>query len=192
MSLSAAVMAGGKSRRMGEDKAWLDLGDGRPIIQRALDVLRSVADDVLIVANDPRYATLGVRVVPDRFPDGGALGGIATGVSAALHDRVLVCACDMPFLAEAMWRALLARDGDVVIPRIGGEYETLHAVYAKACVPAMESALRAGRMRVISFFDDVGVTAVDEAELRAIDPELRAFTNVNTPDDLASARRALG
>ena len=76
-------MAGGKSRRMGVDKAWLDVGGGRPIIQCVIDVLREVADDVLIVANDERYAALGPRVVPDRWPEGGALGGedvIALGV----------------------------------------------------------------------------------------------------------------
>ena len=87
--ISAAVMAGGKSRRMGQDKAWIDF-EGRPIIARVIEVLQEVADEVFIVANDERYRTLGLRVVPDRFPDGGALGGIATGVGAAAHDRVLV------------------------------------------------------------------------------------------------------
>src|SRR5262245_43004399 len=121
-------MAGGRSRRMGRDKAWLDVGDGRPIVQRAVDVLREVADDVFVVANDERYASLGVRVVPDRFVDGGALGGIATGVGAAAHDRVLVAACDMPFLRADVFRLLLDRsDGaDAVVPRVGGEYETMH------------------------------------------------------------------
>lgn len=172
---------------MGQDKAWIPL-DGRPIIARVIDVLLEVADEVLIVANDERYAELGLRVVPDRFPDGGALGGIATGVGAALHDRVLVAACDMPFLRADVWRALLAQaDGaDAVVPRIGGEYETLHAMYTKACLPAMEQALATGRLRVISFFPEVRLREIGEAELRAIDPALRAFTNVNTPEELSA------
>jgi len=194
VTVSAAIMAGGRSRRMGRDKAWLDLGDGRPIVRRVIDALSEVADEVLIVANDPRYATLGPRVVPDRFPDGGALGGIATGVGAASHPTVLVAACDMPFLRADLWRLLLSRAGeaDVVIPRVAGEYETLHAVYTKACVPAMERALAAGRMRVISFFDDVRVRTVEEDELRAIDPDLASLTNLNTPEELDAARKRAG
>ena len=188
MSVSAAIMAGGKSKRMGQDKAWIEL-DGEPLIKRVADVLGAVADEVLIVANDARYERLGLRVVRDRWPDGGALGGIATGVGAATHDTVLVAACDMPFLSAEVWRVLLAHAGeaDVVIPRIGGEYETLHALYAKACVPQMARAIAENRLRVISFFDAVTVKAIDEPELRAVDPTLRAFTNVNTPEELASA-----
>lgn len=186
--VSAAVMAGGRSRRMGRDKAWIEF-EGRPLIARVIDVLRDVADEVLIVANDDRYAELGVRVVPDRFPDGGALGGIATGVGAAQHELVLVAACDMPFTTAAAWRLLVERAGgaDAVVPRIGADYETLHALYSKRCLPAMESALAAGRMRVISFFQDVEVREVGEADLRRVDPGLRSFINVNTPEELAAA-----
>ena len=189
MSISAAVMAGGKSRRMGRDKAWLDVGDGRPIVQRVIDVLREVAHDVFVVANDERYRTLGLRVVPDRFPEGGVLGGIATGIGAAAHDRVLVAACDMPFLTADVFRLLIERssEADAVVPRIGGEYETLHALYTKACLAPIERALASGKMRVISFFADVRVRSLDEADLRAVDPGLRAFTNVNTPEELAAA-----
>lgn len=185
--ISAAIMAGGRSRRMGRDKAWLELG-GRPLIAHVAEVMREVADEVLVVANDERYATLGHRVVPDRFPDGGALGGIATGVGAAAHDRVLVVACDMPFLRADVWRLLIARSegADAVVPRTGGEWETLHALYTKACLAPMERALGAGRLRVISFFPDVRVREVGEADLRALDPDLRALTNVNTPEELAA------
>lgn len=186
MSVSAAIMAGGKSRRMGQDKAWIEL-DGEPLIKRVADVLARVADEVIVVANDPKYASLGLRVVRDRYPEGGALGGIATGIGAATHDAVLVAACDMPFLSADVWRVLLrhAGEADVVIPRIGGEYETLHALYTKACVPHMARALAENRLRVVSFFDAVRVLAIDESELRAVDQALRAFTNVNTPEELA-------
>ena len=188
MSVSAAIMAGGKSTRMGQDKAWIEL-DGEPLIKRVADVLGQVADEVIVVANDPRYESLGLRVIRDRYPEGGALGGIATGVGAASHDTVLVAACDMPFLSPDVWRLLLGHIGasDVVIPRIGGEYETLHAIYLKACIPHMVRALAENRLRVISFFDQVRVLPIEEPELRAVDPTLRAFTNVNTPEELATA-----
>ena len=191
MSISAALMAGGKSKRMGQDKAWIEL-DGEPLIKRVADVLGQVADEVIIVANDPKYESLGLRVVRDRYPTGGALGGIATGVGAATYDTVLVAACDMPFTCADVWRVLLAHAGeaDVVVPRIAGEYETLHALYTKAAVPHMVRAIAENRLRVISFFDQVRVLAIEEPELRAVDPELQAFTNVNTPEELASALSA--
>jgi len=184
-------VAGGKSLRMGQDKAWIEL-DGEPLIMRVAGVLAQVADEVIIVANDPRYESLGLRVVRDRYPEGGALGGIATGVGAAQHDTVLVAACDLPFLATAVWRVLLdhAGEADVIIPRIAGEYEALHALYTKACMPHLARALAENRLRVTSFFDAVRVLAVEEPELRAVDPTLRAFTDVNTPEDLASALAA--
>ncbi len=184
-------MAGGRSRRMGRDKAWLDVGDGRPIVRRVIDVLSDVADEVFIVANDERFHTLGPRVVADRFPDGGVLGGIATGIGAATHDRVIVAACDMPFLRGEVFRLLIDRSlgVDAVVPRLGGEYETLHALYAKSCLAPIERALASGRMRVISFFDDVSVRTIDEDELRTVDPELRSFTNVNTPEELAAVTK---
>lgn len=189
-AVSAVVMAGGKSRRMGRDKAWLDVGDGRPIVRRAIDVLGDVADEVFIVANDERYRELGLRVVPDRFPGGGVLGGIATAIGAATHDRVLVAACDMPFLRPEVFRLLVSRaDGvDAVVPRIADEYQTLHALYTRACVVPIERALASGRMRVISFFADVRLRELGEAELRTVDPDLRSFTNVNTPEELAAAK----
>jgi molybdopterin-guanine dinucleotide biosynthesis protein A len=188
VSVSAAIMAGGKSVRMGQDKAWIEL-DGEPLIARVAAVLAQVADEVIVVANDPKYESLGLRVVRDRWPAGGALGGIATGVGAATYDTVLVAACDMPFLSAEVWRILLGHIGeaDVVIPKIGGEYETLHALYSKACVPHMARSIAENRLRVISFFEAVRVLAVEEPELRAVDPTLRAFTNVNTPEELAGA-----
>ncbi|MDP9321257.1 MAG: molybdenum cofactor guanylyltransferase [Chloroflexota bacterium] len=191
MTVSAAIMAGGQSKRMGQDKAWIEL-DGEPLIKRVADVLAALADEVIVVANDPRYESLGLRVVRDRWPQGGALGGIATGIGAATHDTVLVAACDMPFLSVDVWRVLLGHAGeaDVVIPKIGGEYETMHALYTKACVPQMARAIAENRLRVISFFDQVRVLPIEEPELRAADPTLRSFTNVNTPEELASALSA--
>lgn len=188
MSVSAAVMAGGRSRRMGRDKAWISLPDGRPIVRRVVDVLAEVADDVLLVANDERYRSLGPRVVPDRFPDGGVLGGIATGIGAATHDRVLVVACDMPRLRADALRLLIERSEgwDAVVPRVGGEWETVHALYTRACLAPIERALAAGQRRIVSFFADVRVRAIDEAELRSVDPGLASITNVNTPEELAA------
>ena len=96
----------------------------------------------------------------------------------------------MPFLRAEVFRKLVERaDGaDAVVPRIGREFETLHALYTKACLAPIERALGVGKMRVISFFDDVRVRVLDEDDLRAVDPDLRSFVNVNTPEELEEAR----
>ena len=201
--LSAAVLAGGQSRRMGTDKALLPLRPGDPpLAQVVIDRVRAVADDVIVVASDrPAYAVFGVPVSPDRFPEAGTLGGIATALAATRHAHCLVVACDMPFLDIELlrWMAEHPRTYDVLVPRLPGEsrqgggfvYQTLHAIYGKTCLPAIERRLAVGQRQVIGFFPEVNVEAVDEAAIRAIDPDLRSFFNANTPEAAAEARRLL-
>ncbi len=201
--LSAAVLAGGKSSRMGTDKALLPLRPGDPPLLRVvLDRVATVADDVFVVAAErPEYAGFGVPVVPDRYPEGGTLGGIATALGAARHEHCLVVACDLPFLDPALlrWMALRPRDYDALVPRLPGEsrqgtglvYQTLHAIYGRGCLAAIEGRLAAGRRQIIGFFDEVALRPIDEAEVRRIDPGLRSFFNANTPEAAAEARRIL-
>ena len=191
MTVTGVIQAGGKSTRMGgEPKALMDLG-GKRIIERVVEVLGSVLPDVLIVTNTPElYAFLGLPLVPDVFPDHGSLGGIYTGLKAAKGEAAFTVACDMPFLKSEVVRLVVSHAGeaDVVIPKVGDQYETLHALYAKACLPHMEEALRAGRFKVIGFFPKVKVLEIPEAEVaRFVNPHL-CFMNVNTPDELARAR----
>jgi molybdopterin-guanine dinucleotide biosynthesis protein A len=202
--LSAAILAGGLSRRMGTDKALLRLTPGGPtLIERVVTAAGSVADEVLIVANDDRLAHLGLRVVPDAYPGAGSLGGIYSAVAAAAHHHCLVVACDMPFLSVPLLRAMAAgpRDYDVLAPYLvvgenrqgGGKgvYETLHAIYGRGALPAMREQLEAGNYRIVGFFPSVRVRALPEDSLRRHDPLLRAFFNVNTPERLDEARGML-
>ena len=188
--ISAAILAGGKSRRMGRDKAWLDLGDGVPLVQRVVAALQRVADEIIVVSADERFAAIGYPVVPDRYGENGAFGAIGTAIAATRGDLVCVAACDMPWPSPEVYRLLLrlADGADVVVPRIADEFETMHAVYRRSCLPAIERALARGNMRVISFFPEVRVREVGAAEIRVVDPELRSFTNLNTPEDLDRAR----
>ena len=185
------VQAGGKSTRMGgEPKALMALG-GRRIVERVVAAIAPVVDDVLVVTNTPElYAFLGLPMVGDVFPDHGSLGGIYSGLAAASGDVAFTVACDMPFLRADVARLVIDRAGeaDVAIPRVGDQLETLHACYAKACLPAMEARLRAGRLKIVGFFEAVRVTEIPEATVRALaDPSI-VFMNVNTPDELAQAR----
>ena len=189
--VSGVILAGGKSRRMGgSPKALLPFG-GRPLIEHIAETLRSVLSDCLVVTNTPDlYVSLGLPMVGDVFPDGGALGGLYSGLRAASGDAALCVASDMPFLSAPLLRYLAERSGDadVVIPEAAGGPQTLHAVYGKGCLPVMERRLRAGQLKIVDLLDDVRVLRLTTADLRLVaDPE-RAFMNLNTPEDVARAR----
>lgn len=174
----------------GEPKALMELG-GKRIIERIVEVLGSVLPDLLIVTNTPElYAFLGLPMVPDVFPDHGSLGGIYSGLKAAQGDAAFTVACDMPFLKPQVVRLVVSHTGeaDVVIPKVGDQYETLHALYAKACLPHMEAMLRAKRLKVIGFFPQVKVLEIPEADVARLADPYVCFMNVNTPDELARAR----
>jgi molybdopterin-guanine dinucleotide biosynthesis protein A len=192
--VTGVIQAGGKSTRMGgRPKALIELG-GRRIIDRVVDVVRAVTDDLLLVTNTPDiYAALGLPMVPDVFPDHGSLGGIYSGLKAAPGEAAFTVACDMPFLMREVARLVIdrAHEADVVLPTVGGQFETLHACYAKSCLPPMESRLREGRLKIVGFFDEVRVLPIAEQEVaRWRAPDL-VFMNVNTPEELARARELL-
>lgn len=190
MTITGVIQAGGRSTRMGgRTKALLAVG-GRAIVERVVAALRPAVDELLLVTNTPDlYAFLGFRMVPDVFPDHGSLGGIYSGLDAAATEHVFTVACDMPFLDSAVARLVAQRapEADIVIPRIGGQLETLHAAYSKACLPHMEAQLLAHRLKITGFFDSVRVLEIPEAEIaRLADPGV-VFMNVNTPEELARA-----
>jgi len=191
MRVTGVIQAGGKSTRMGgRPKALIELG-GRRIVERVVAALAPAVDDVLIVTNTPElYAFLGLPMVGDVYPEHGSLGGIYTGLKAAAGQVAFTVACDMPFLHPEVVRLVVARagEGDVVIPRVGSQLETMHAAYAKACLPRIEERLIAGQLRIVGFFERVRVVEITEADIaRFRDPQV-AFMNVNTPDELARAR----
>jgi molybdopterin-guanine dinucleotide biosynthesis protein A len=174
----------------GQPKALLDVG-GRRIIERVVDVMAAVTGEVIVVTNTPElYAFLGLPMVPDVFPDHGSLGGIYSGLAAAAGDAAFTVACDMPFLHREVARLVVDRApaGDVVIPRVGEQLETLHASYGKRCLPHMANRLRAGRLKIVGLLEDVRVVEIPEADVaRHRDPAL-VFMNVNTPEELERAR----
>ena len=185
---------------MGEDKALKDFL-GRPLIQRVMERLSPVADEVIVTTNRPAdYAFLRVRLVPDLKPGRGALGGLYTAIASATHPLVAVVACDMPFasakLIEAASRIMAKEEADVVIPRLNPAapagksegFEPLHAVYRRAaCLPAIEAAMEADQWKVIAWFPQVKVRALTPTELEALNPDGLAFWNVNTPEEFARA-----
>ena len=191
---SLVIQAGGQSARMGEDKA-LKLFLGRPLIQRVIERLAPIADEILVTTNCPDdYAFLGLRLVPDLVAGRGALGGLYTALASAASPIVAVAACDMPFasasLLEAATRLMVQEEADVVIARTNEGYEPFHAVYRRAaCVPAIQSAIQADQWKVIAWFPQVKVRELTMGEVTRLDPSGLAFWNVNTPEEFAEAER---
>lgn len=189
--LSAAILAGGKSRRMGSNKALLEVA-GVGILRRTADLLRPLVDDLFLVADDPApYAGLGLPVLPDRHPGRGAVGGIHAALLHAAHPAVLCVACDMPHIAAGVLELLLSTDTagvDALVPRVGGRPEPLLAVYRRSALPGFERAIASGRLRVLDALEGLRVRHVEEPELARTDPGLRSFLNVNTPAELEAAR----
>ncbi|HSO13959.1 MAG TPA: molybdenum cofactor guanylyltransferase [Anaerolineales bacterium] len=192
--LTVCIQAGGASSRMGEDKALKPFLE-HPLIQRVVDRLRPIADELIVTTNRPAdYEFLGVRLVSDLKPDRGALGGLYTAVASAAHPHVAVVACDMPFasarLIGGMSRLMVQNEADVVIARSDEGYEPLHAVYRReTCLPAIESAINADQWKVIAWFPQVKVRVLTSDEIKSFDPHGLAFWNVNTPEEFAEAER---
>lgn len=194
MNASAAILAGGKSSRMGKNKAFMEVRSCR-IIDHALEELKKISEDILIITNDTTdYTHLGVRVAADIYPGLGPLSGVHSALVNAKESRVLVVACDMPFIqAElAFYLVALAKDFDAVVPMVDGYSEPLFAVYTKDCIPHIERCILQGsKRRVVDFFPGVKVKYVNEEEISQVADIERVFYNVNTPKELALARKLL-
>lgn len=189
VSIAGVILAGGESRRMGRTKGLLPVGS-TTLIETVLARVREACTTVLLVTNTPEtYRRLEVPMVSDALPDRRSLVGIYTGLLRS-DGPAFVCACDMPFLNPALIRHLgtLVRGVDAVIPRHGGEYEPLHAVYTPACLDPIRRCLARGD-RNTGFLRDVRVRVVETDEIRRFDPDLRSFINVNTPEDYARVQR---
>ena len=191
-SLSAAILAGGQSSRMGTNKALAQVA-GKPIIERVIERVRPLVDELVIVTNTPEvYAWLGLPAFADLIPGKGPLGGLYTAVSSTRSQHTLAVSCDQPFLNAEVLRYLtgLRAGFDVVVPLAPDGYpQSMQAVYSKACLGPIRARIDADRLKVIGFFPDVRVREVPAGEIAHLDPERNSFVNVNTPEDLAEAER---
>ena len=191
---SAAILAGGRSSRLGRDKALLELG-GEPLLARAVRLLRAVVDEVIVVGPAERAAVVpGVRIVPDERPGVGPLGGIASALRATEAPYLLVVATDMPLLNVDLLRYLLslAPGHDIVLPRVEGRTQQLHAVYSRACLPLIDAQLARDDFKIDRFFAQARVRLVEEDEARRFDPDLLSFRNINTEADWQAVQRIAG
>ena len=178
------ILAGGRSRRMGRDKAGLPAGDGT-LIEHLVGRLAPVAGETIVAGGPDLPAIDGVRRVDDRYPGLGPLAGIHAGLLAASRTWVWVVACDLPDVEPGLGALLcsLAVGVEAVVPRVDDRAEGLCAVYDRSLAARIASFLQAGERRVQDLLAQLDVRYVPAAVLRQVDPELRSFRNLNTPAD---------
>lgn len=192
--LSIVIQAGGESQRMGQDKALMHFL-GRPLIQRIIDRVTSLADELLIITNRPEdYAFLNLPMAADILPGRGSLGGLYTALKISSRPYTAVVACDMPFVNAPLLAVsrdlLLQEDAGAVIPKTEMGIEPFHAIYNRAlCLPAAEIAVKSGKWRVDSWFSSVPVYYLMPEEIARLDPLGVAFLNLNTPEEFQQAEK---
>ncbi|RKU39547.1 molybdenum cofactor guanylyltransferase [Candidatus Poribacteria bacterium] len=197
--VTGVILAGGKSRRMGENKALLQLG-GDSLIGHVIHRMRLVTDELLLITNNPtEYKHLDLPMYEDILPNTGALGGIHTGLSYASHDAVLCVACDSPFLDPKLITYLTSLLGghDAVIPyTFRGDtgqmtLQTLCAVYSKRCLPIIKRMLQEREFRVHAIYERAHIKRIPPEVWRKFDPEGMSFFNINTPEDFDRATTSM-
>ena len=189
--VTGVILAGGKSRRMGANKALMQLGEDS-LIGHIIRRMHLVTDELLLITNSPtEYAHLDLPMHADVIPNTGALGGIYTGLTSASYDAVICVACDSPFLEPKLLTYLVSVLGeyDVVMPYTSNHndtqiiLQTLCGVYSKRCLPIIASMLQASELRVHALQEWARVQSVSPEVWQRLDPEGMSFFNINTPAD---------
>jgi len=187
--MNGIILAGGENRRMGADKAFLQI-DGRPMIEHILALFSGLFKKTIIVTNTPeRYRSYKAELVGDALATRGPLTGIYSGLQRSGEEYNFIAACDMPFLDHRLIAYMREVSGghDAVVPLVNGLPEPLHAIYSKRTLLAIESHIRSGERRIYPIFDRLDVRYLVEEEISRFDPDNRSFRNINTPEEYKEA-----
>ncbi len=188
--MTAVILAGGKSSRMGSNKAFLKL-NGKTFIELQIELLRKMFDEIIISANSPsEYEYLNLPILKDLYPDKGPLAGIYTSLINSNSFYTFMLACDMPFVDLKLIKHLqnLIQEYDVVIPKSKKGLEPLHAFYSTNCIDPIKKELDANNLRIISFLPHVNVKIVELDSLTVSDSFKNSIKNLNTRDEYEVAR----
>lgn len=183
-NVTGIILVGGKSRRMGQDKAFLKV-DGICMLDRILEAFRTCFDRIILVGDrEERFSGYDLNVVPDIYP-GSALGGIYTGLHAVTTEHSFVSSCDLPYPNVEIIRHLcsLKDDFDAVVPSTLHGFEPLFAVYSKNCLPTIKTFLENGNFCAYAYYPEVKTRAVTDDELSQFNCDGKAFLNINTPEE---------
>jgi len=192
--MTSIILAGGKSSRLGRNKA-LQFLEGKSLIQRVVERLEVLSTEIIIVTaggeSMPCSSTVTVKTVSDVYAGRGPLVGLYSGLTASTCHHSVVVGCDMPFLSIGLLEYMSHSSSafDVVVPRIEDRVEPLCAVYSTSCLPAIRDLLERDELRINRLFNMVKVKYVGEAEINRFDPEHLSFFNINSRADLVRARQ---
>lgn len=184
--VAGVILAGGKSSRYGRNKSFVEV-EGIPLIQRVIDVLEDIFQEIIIITNSPeRYSHLGLPMYEDIIKGLGPIGGIYTGLMRMGPERGLFVACDMPFLNRSLIIHMVKSidNFNAIVPRMGWKIEALHSIYSKSCIPHIRALIDKGQYQIMRLFDMVETRFIEQDEIERFDPDLRSFININYPDDL--------
>jgi molybdopterin-guanine dinucleotide biosynthesis protein A len=186
--VTGIILSGGKSTRMGEDKAFIEL-EGVPIVRRIYTLFKELFQEVIIVTNQQElFKNFDSKIYSDLIPNQGALGGLYTGLFFSTFQYSFCVACDMPFLKKALVQYIInhIEGEDVIVPRTEDGLQPLHAIYSKNCLDPIKIIMEQGKYKIIDFYNQVNVKIVEEKDFTVLDPLRESFINVNTPDELHS------
>ena len=189
--ITGIILCGGKSIRMGENKAFIQI-EGVPIINRIFDLFKVLFREVIIVTNQKDlFSDFDSKIYSDLIPGKGALGGLYTGILLSSFQYCFCVACDMPFIQKPLVQYLIENidDADVIVPQTKDGLEPLHAIYSKNCVKPIRKMIDEGKSKIVDIYDQVKVKIVDEKDFLRFDPGGESFINVNTPEELCSIRK---
>ena len=192
-NITGVILGGGQSRRMGLDKRRL-YWEGEPFLDRVCRLMDNLFDEVIVVTAQEDYdcSHLPVRLVTDKIPQKGSLGGLYTGLLEAQNSLTFVVACDMPFiLKDSIARLCLLPLSDVLVVKLSNGLQPLHARYSKRCAPIIEQMIQEGDLKIQNLVAKPGlkVEIIQETLFDDIDPHRQSFMNINTPADLEFARK---
>ncbi len=186
--INGFVLAGGKSRRMDQDKALMRF-EGQPLVLRAAEVLRPFVVKVTLLASADRYGYLGLPVLEDQWPGEGPLAAVCTGLLAATGEWNIFLACDLPLVSPQFIQLLVERvnatRADAVAPRTSEGWQPLSAAYHSRCRTAFARAFQEGERSLVRLFDEVRVEAITPEEMKRAGLGEGELTNMNTPEDWA-------
>jgi molybdopterin-guanine dinucleotide biosynthesis protein A len=190
-NLTGIILSGGKSIRMGENKAFIQI-EGVPIIHRIHTLFKKLFQEIIIVTNQKElFSNLDSKVYDDLLPQRGVLGGLYTGLFFSSFPYSFCVACDMPFLKAPVIEYLVRNIGsyDVVVPKTNDGLQPLHAIYSKNCLEPIKKIVGEGRYKIIDLYGMVKVKIIEEKEFIDLDPMKESFININTPDELLLIRK---
>jgi len=188
---TGVILSGGLNTRFdGENKAFISVG-GRRIIDRLLDVFSDLFDEIILVTNHPElFLQWDLTIVTDIFDLRSSLTGIHTGLFYSNNPYAFFSACDTPFLKKELVEILvkqIEQKFDIIMPETAAGFEPLCAIYSKRCLKPAEDHLTANKVKIQWAFRSNRIKNIPENQLRTVDPELRSFLNINTPEDLVRA-----